>query len=412
MLAQFVAVRARTLALAVPLSTEDQLLQSMPDASPTKWHLAHTSWFFETFVLRQSVPDYRVYDAGYDALYNSYYNSVGALYPRAARGLVSRPALAEIQRYRAHVDAAVVAALEAQRLDEAALAVLELGVHHEQQHQELLLTDIQHALSLHPHAPAYRAPRTRQALAAPSLEFLSFEGGRKSLGTAPSSSESFSFDNETPRHDVLLQSYRLATRLVTNAEYFEFISAGGYRSPLLWLSDGWAAVVSGGWTAPLYWDTSLECRYTLEGRVPIDPAAPVCHVSLYEADAYARWAGARLPTEAEWEHAMQDAPVRGNLLESDVLMPLAAAPVAATELSQGFGDAWEWTSSAYSAYPGYAAASGALGEYNGKFMINQAVLRGGSCATPTTHIRATYRNFFPPHARWQFAGLRLAKDDR
>jgi ergothioneine biosynthesis protein EgtB len=407
----FDRVRATTVALARPLSAEDQLLQSMPDASPTKWHLAHTAWFFEAFVLRPHVPGYRPCPPEFEALFNSYYQSVGPLYPRAARGLVSRPGLADVMGYRAHVDAALGDALEAGQLDDEALAVVELGLHHEQQHQELLLTDIQHALSRNPLQPAYRDATPRAATPPLPLAYARFPGGMAQVGQ-PAGREygdAFCFDNETPRHAVLVPDYQLARRLVTNAEYRAFIDAGGYRDPLLWLSDGWAEVQQQGWQRPLYWTECCEQEFSLEGAVPLEPEAPVRHVSLYEADAFARWAGARLPTEAEWELAAAAQAVEGNFLESGALRPLGAR-AAGPAPTQLFGDAWEWTQSAYSPYPGYRPPPGALGEYNGKFMINQVVLRGGSCLSPRSHLRASYRNFFPPGARWQVSGIRLAKD--
>lgn len=409
--ARFEAVRATTVALARPLSVEDQLLQSMPDTSPTKWHLAHTAWFFEAFVLRPHVPGYRPYPPEYDALFNSYYQSVGPLYPRAARGLISRPGLADVMGYRQHVDAALGDALEAGGLGAEALAVVELGLHHEQQHQELLLTDIQHALSCHPRHPAYRGAAPRAGTPPVALSYARFAGGVAEIGVPAERQRraGFCFDNETPRHAVLTADYQLARRLVTNAEYRAFIDAGGYRDPLLWLSDGWAEVQRQGWQRPLYWSECGEREFSLEGDVPLDPDAPVRHVSLYEADAFARWAGARLPTEAEWELAAAARAVEGNFLESGALRPLGARPEEDAP-AQLFGDAWEWTQSAYSAYPGYRPPPGALGEYNGKFMINQVVLRGGSCLSPRSHLRASYRNFFPPGARWQVSGIRLAKD--
>jgi ergothioneine biosynthesis protein EgtB len=408
---RFDQVRATTVALAQPLSAEDQLLQSMPDASPTKWHLAHTAWFFEAFVLRPHVPGYQPYPPEYEALFNSYYQSVGPLYPRASRGLVSRPGLAEVMAYRRHVDAALGEALESGRLGVDALAVAELGLHHEQQHQELLLTDIQHALSCHPRHPAYRDPRPQPAPERVPLAWARFAGGTAEIGlpTDGGGRAGFGFDNETPRHAVLTADYQLARRLVTNADYRAFIDAGGYRDPLLWLSDGWAEAQRQGWQRPLYWAEGCEQEFSLEGDVPLEPDAPVRHVSLYEADAFARWAGARLPTEVEWELAAAAQAVEGNFLESGALRPRSAR-AGVHGPAQLFGDAWEWTQSAYSPYPGYRPPSGALGEYNGKFMINQVVLRGGSCFSPRSHLRASYRNFFPPGARWQLSGIRLAKD--
>ncbi len=420
--AGFQRVRAMTLELAQPLSSEDQLIQSMPDASPTKWHLAHTTWFFETFVLRAGLPDYRTFPGEWDALFNSYYHSVGPLYPRAARGLISRPGLAEVHAYRQHVDAALGTALDAGRLAAAALDIVELGLHHEQQHQELLLTDIQHALGCNPLHPAYRPISPSAALAragqsaasasASPLGFTRFSGGSVQIGAAAEHGRSsgFHFDNETPRHSVFADAFALANRPVTNAEFRAFIEAGGYRDPLLWLSDGWHEVQRAGWQHPLYWNADCDAAFSLEGELELDLQAPVSHISVYEADAFARWADARLPTEIEWEIAAGLQPVAGNFLESGALRPLPAARTDEPGVGQLHGDVWEWTQSAYAPYPGFRPASGALGEYNGKFMINQLVLRGGSCFSPQGHLRPTYRNFFPPATRWQVSGIRLAKD--
>jgi len=407
---QFIQTRGCTERLAEPLSAEDAAVQSMPDASPTKWHLAHTTWFFETFVLCP-VAGYRRYDEGFSLLFNSYYESLGERLPRHWRGMVTRPSLDVVLAYRRAITAAI-----ARRLDEPAgtsseaLAAIELGIHHEQQHQELILTDIKHLLSHHPSFPAYQAgPLPRSPAAAPSVagRFTRFDGGLVSIGHAGGA---FAFDNEGPEHRVFLRPYALSNRLVTNAEYLEFIADAGYRRPELWLSDGFRWLATEQVSAPLYWHCEAgesPRLFTLAGLVPLDPHEPVCHVSYYEADAYARWANARLPTEAEWEHAARSHPVDGNLLESGRLHPRAASHPADT---QCFGDAWEWTASAYAPYPGFRPLPGALGEYNGKFMCNQMVLRGGSCATPRQHVRASYRNFFPPPARWQFSGIRLAKD--
>jgi ergothioneine biosynthesis protein EgtB len=405
------ATRACTMELAAPLSAEDMQVQSMPDASPTKWHLAHTTWFFETFVLSRFDPAYVPFDPAFVYLFNSYYEAVGPRPARDARGMLTRPSLAEVRAYRAAVDArmtALVASAERGGRDAAAIAsVTALGLHHEQQHQELLLTDIHHALAASPLRPSYRARDAADVPArpAPALTFRAFEGGRATLGH---DGRGFAFDNETPRHDVLLEPFALGSRLVTCGEYRGFIDDGGYTRAELWLSDGWATAREHAWKAPLYWETKDGAwhDHSLRGLAPIDDAAPVAHVSFYEADAFARWAGARLPTEAEWEHAAAGVAVAGNLLESGALAPRAAG---LETLAQLFGDAWEWTASPYVAYPRYAPLPGALGEYNGKFMCNQMVLRGGSCFTPRSHVRATYRNFFPPHARWQMAGLRLAK---
>ncbi len=407
---RFRDVRGRTEVLRAPLSAEDCVAQSMDDASPTKWHLAHTSWFFETFVLEPAMPGYRPFDPQFRVLFNSYYQQVGPQHPRPRRGLLTRPSLDEVLAYRAHVDAQVLELLAhgAGRAEPLA-AVIELGLHHEQQHQELILTDAKHLLGSNPLRPAYRSQSpngTRAATAAP-LRWRRFPGGVREIGHE---GRAFSFDNERPRHAVLLQPFALATRLVTNAEFLAFIDDGGYTRPELWLSDGWAAVQTRGWSAPLYWERQEDgwAQFTLAGRRALSSDEPVCHVSLYEADAYATWAGARLPSEAEWETVACQVRVAGNLLDSDRLHP-APAP-RGDGVQQLFGDVWEWTRSAYAAYPGYRAPAGALGEYNGKFMCNQFVLRGGSCVTPATHIRATYRNFFPPDARWQFSGIRLARD--
>ena len=394
-------VRQQTLQLCAGLTAEDVMVQSMPDASPAKWHLAHTTWFFEQFVLARD-PRYRPRDPAWHYLFNSYYQSVGPMHARPQRGLLSRPSLDEVLAYRRHVDEALGAMLL--RGDGAApTAVIELGLQHEQQHQELLLTDILHAFWSNPLLPAYM-----QAAPAPttsvSLQFLAGGEGVVEIGHT---GEGFAFDNETPRHNTLLAPHALANRLVTNEEYAAFVHDGGYREPSLWLSDGWATVQNEGWQRPLYWRADLASAFSLAGVQALDPNAPVCHLSYFEADAFARWAGARLPTEAEWEAAATTLPAQGNLLEGIPHMPQAAQGKG---LLQMYGDAWEWTASPYVAYPGFRPLPGALGEYNGKFMCGQWVLRGGSCATPAGHVRASYRNFFPPQARWQFAGLRLAKD--
>jgi len=403
-------VRQRTEALAAPLSAEDCQVQSMPDASPVKWHLAHTSWFFETFVLECELPGYAAFHPAYRTLYNSYYNGIGAAHPRARRGLLSRPGLDEVMAYRRHVDAAIESLVEGQQLRAAVARMIELGIHHEEQHQELLLTDVKHMLSCNPLQPAYARRWPLAAVSPQPLAWQGWEGGVRPIGHGGTG---FHYDNETPRHRQFVAGFAIASRLVTNGEFAAFIEDGGYRRPELWLSLGWDAVRSEGWQAPLYWGRR-EGRwrvFTLQGEVEMDPHTPVCHVSLFEADAYARWAGARLPTEAEWEVAAADAPLAGNLLEVEALHPLPLADAGGDSPKQLFGDAWEWTSSAYGPYPGFRAAAGAVGEYNGKFMCNQYVLRGGSCATPRQHIRASYRNFFPPGARWQFSGIRLARDE-
>ena len=402
--ARFARIRARTLALCASLGAEDMLLQSMPDASPTKWHLAHTTWFFETFVLAHD-PAWKIRDPAWNYLFNSYYQSVGAMHARDRRGMLSRPSLEEVRDYRRRVDDGVAALL--QQSDDPALATLvELGLQHEQQHQELLLTDIKHAFWCNPLRPALLAP-----LAAPApapVAPLRFVSGREGIVEVGHRGDGFAFDNETPRHRTLLQPHALANRLVTNGEYLAFVREGGYREPGLWLSDGWATVQREGWRHPLYWQDDLASEFTLAGVRALDPAEPVCHLSYFEADAFARWTGARLPTEAEWESAAQAVPVEGNLQERGRFHPAPALGEA--DLLQMYGDVWEWTASPYVGYPGYRPLPGSLGEYNGKFMCGQWVLRGGSCATPGDHLRATYRNFFPPHARWQFAGLRLGQD--
>ena len=376
--------RRHSLDLAAPLSDADSSAQSMPDASPAKWHLAHTTWFFETFVLTPHVPGYRVFDPAYGFLFNSYYEAAGLRLRRDRRGLLTRPALAEVLAWRAHVDAALERALD--DLPDAARALITLGCHHEQQHQELLLTDLLHLFSENPLAPVYAEDAPFPAADADAHDWLAHPGGIVSIGHA---GDGFAFDCETPRHSVLLQPFALGSRLVTNAEWATFIDDGGYRTPTLWLSDGWAWVERGDVTAPLHWrrEDGGWSTMTLSGRQPVDAAAPTTHVSYFEADAFARWADARLPREAEWEAMAEN-----------------------TALSQMFGTCWQWTQSAYAAYPGFRPAAGAIGEYNGKFMCGQFVLRGSSCATPASHARPSYRNFFYPHQRWQFTGVRLAKD--
>jgi ergothioneine biosynthesis protein EgtB len=405
---QYRQVRNATLALCATLSAEDYVIQSMPDASPAKWHLAHTSWFFEEFVLQQANPQYAFHNRDYRFLFNSYYNAVGPMHTRASRGLLSRPTVAEVFAYREYVDDRMTELLE-QGLTADSARVVTLGLNHEQQHQELLLTDIKHLFACNPLLPAFTHHTPQPVRAAPVLTFRGFDGGLVEIGHQGAD---FTFDNELPRHRVFLQPFALASRPATNAEYLEFIHAGGYRNAALWLSDGWATVQREQWTRPAYWADSLHAEFTLNGGLrELDPHAPVCHLSCYEADAFARWAGARLPTEFEWEFASCVAapPAKGNFVESRHWHPIVSPPDDAP-LLQMFGDVWEWTQSAYSPYPGYRPAAGALGEYNGKFMVNQLVLRGGSCATPRSHIRPTYRNFFNPAARWQFSGVRLARD--
>ncbi len=395
--ARFVSVRARSLAITATLSAEDQCVQSMPDASPTKWHLAHTTWFFEAVVLVPHLPGYQPFDTRFFHLFNSYYESLGPRHPRPQRGLLTRPALAEVHAYREHVDGAMQRLLgDADALGREQIeALAELGLNHEQQHQELILTDILHALWCNPLLPAYLpadAPALRLAQAVDAPRWISMPGGVAPVGHA---GDGFAFDNERPRHPVLLAPYCIADRLVTCGEFARFVEDGGYERPALWLSDGWACVQAGGWKAPQYWiepgDPRVPARhwqvFGLNGARPLDPAAPVSQLSFYEAAAFAEWAGARLPTEFEWEAAF-DAP----------------------GITQMMGHAWQWTRSSYDPYPGFRPLAGAVGEYNGKFMVGQLVLRGGSCATPAGHTRPSYRNFFPPGARWQFSGLRLAQD--
>jgi dimethylhistidine N-methyltransferase len=406
---RFQAVRAGTLALTTSLSAEDQTVQSMPDASPVKWHLAHTTWFFETFLLIPFDPDYQPYDPLFGYLFNSYYETVGPRRPRPMRGLVTRPALSEVRAYRRYVDQAMTDLLARPVADGAELrSLLDLGLSHEQQHQELILMDVLHLFAQMPSRPAYRPLQASAAADPGPMNFVNFDGGLAWVGHA---GETFAFDNEAPRHQVLLQPFSLADRLVTNAEWLKFIEAGGYAHAEYWLSDGWAQVSAEGWSHPLYWVPGEDggwSEMTLGGLRPLDPHAPVAHVSYYEADAYARWAGKRLPSEAEWEHAADGQPVEGGFLDLDRLSP-AGAP-AQSGLRQMFGELWQWTRSPYAPYPGFAPGAGAVGEYNGKFMINQMVLRGGCCATPAGHVRATYRNFFYPHHQWAFTGVRLAAD--
>ncbi|WP_267083717.1 ergothioneine biosynthesis protein EgtB [Xanthomonas sacchari] len=402
-------VRARSRHLAAPLSEEDAMVQSMDDASPAKWHLAHTTWFFERFVLGAD-PAYRLHDPQWDYLFNSYYQSIGPAHARPHRGLLSRPSLTQVLDYRSEIETRVLAQLQAGTLEPQTLQILELGLQHEQQHQELLLTDIKHAFWRNPLGPAYRADLATQHAPASPLRWLQRDEQIGEIGAAPWPAHAgFAYDNESPRHRVLVPAHALASRPVSNAEYAEFIADGGYRTVGLWLSDGWARRCADDWQRPLYWHADGAREFTLGGWRERDPHAPVCHLSLFEADAFARWAGARLPTEAEWEQAAAGVAIVGNFVDTDALHPQSTAP-ADTGLQQLFGDVWEWTGSAYLPYPGFRPWSGTLGEYNGKFMNAQWVLRGGSCATPRDHIRASYRNFFPSDARWQFAGVRLAKD--
>ena len=432
--ARYLRTRATTLSLCRHLEPEDFVVQSMPDVSPTKWHLAHVTWFFEHFVLRPYARDYRPFDDFYDYLFNSYYYSVGQMHKRPERGLLSRPPVKEIIRYRLYVDEAMEKLLGGGAFDPEVARRTELGIHHEQQHQELLLTDIKHVFSCHPLKPAVHPELPRP----PARESQKHElvAGRAGIHEIGADSGAFCFDNELPRHRVLLTEHAIGSRLITNGEYREFIRDGGYKTSELWLSDGWAAVNARGWDRPLYWSEALDAEFTLGGVRELDVHAPVTHVSYYEADAFARWAGARLPTEAEWEVAAvardsvrdsrrdhdqdqdpdddQAAARRsgghevneGNLMESGYWQPAAAGPGE----RQFLGDAWEWTASAYLPYPGFRPLPGSLGEYNGKFMCNQMTVRGGSCVTAADHIRASYRSFFYPDARWQYLGIRLARD--
>jgi len=403
----YAGVRSCTMQLAAPLSAEDACVQSMPDASPAKWHLAHTTWFFETFLLERFEAGFKPFEAAFRVLFNSYYNGVGDKHPRPQRGLLTRPALARIHDYRARVDERMQSVLRVHGGNPQVRSLLALGLNHEQQHQELLLTDIKHLLSANPLAPAYQDRPASPAPAPAALDWIDFAGGVAAIGHRGAG---FAFDNETPRHEVLLRPYRLASRLVSNAEYLEFVEAGGYANPQTWLAEGWEWVVQNRLAQPLYWrraDGGWK-EFRMGGLLPLDAGTPVVHLSYFEADAYARWASARLPTEAEWEHAAARCDVAGNFADDGGFHPRAAA--GASGLRQMFGDAWEWTQSSYAPYPGFRIAEGAIGEYNGKFMVNQYVLRGGSCATPADHIRASYRNFFPTGARWQFSGIRLARD--
>ncbi|MBX9682185.1 MAG: ergothioneine biosynthesis protein EgtB [Hyphomicrobium sp.] len=405
------STRSLSVALAAPLSAEDMTVQATPDASPTKWHLGHTTWFFETFILQNYVKNYQLFDDQFNFCFNSYYESFGARQPRSSRGVLSRPSSDRVFAYRAHIDAKLDDLLANIGPESSSIAELvTLGINHEQQHQELLLTDILSLFAANPLRPAYQ-PRldAPHHPASADLRFVDFAGGIFDIGAAR---DTFSWDNETPRHQALVHDFQLADRLVTNREWLEFMADGGYRTPALWLSDGWTLVNAEGWIAPLYWEQCQGEWYamSLDGLHPIELDAPVCHVSYFEADAFTRWAGKRLPTEFEWEIASAATPSSGNTVGSKYLRPMACSKDAHAGLQQMFGDCWQWTQSAYLPYPGYRSPPGALGEYNGKFMVSQHVLRGASCVTPARHSRATYRNFFYPHQRWQFTGLRLARD--
>jgi ergothioneine biosynthesis protein EgtB len=403
--ARFTEVRAATDWIVEPLEPEDCVIQSMPDVSPTRWHLAHTTWFFEAFVLSRADADYEWVNDSFRYFFNSYYNALGRQFPRARRGVLSRPTVAEILAYRSEVDRRVAEALASGGLSAELLQVVEIGLHHEQQHQELMLTDLKHVLAQNPLFPAYGLTPGPEGEAG-KLGWRAFEGGVTPIGH---DGEGFAYDNEGPRHRVFLEPYELADRLASNGEYLAFLQDGGYERAELWLSAGWATITEQGWSQPLYWfkEGSDWMEFTLGGLQVLNLEAPVCHLSYFEADAFARWSNARLPTEFEWESASACAACAPNFLESRSLHPRPAG--SGTGLRQMYGDAWEWTSSSYGPYPGYRAPEGAIGEYNGKFMCGQYVLRGGSCATSETHIRPTYRNFFPPDARWQFAGVRLAR---
>ena len=422
------SVRETTESLCAPLLPEDHVVQSMPDVSPPKWHLGHTTWFFEQFLLRRFARGYAPFHERFGYIFNSYYESFGERVARDHRGALSRPSVQEVNNYRAYVDERMADLIET--VDEAnyseAAQLTELGLHHEQQHQELLVTDIKHIFATNPLRPVYRPCKPMSGMTGglppariPAGNWIAYEGGICELGAGE---DGFAYDNERPRHQALLREFRLRDRLVTCGEYLEFLEEGGYRNSLLWLADGWEKARSESWTAPLYWtkENGGWELMTLSGLRPLDPAEPVAHVSFYEAAAFARWAGKRLPTEAEWEHAaraMTTSPACGNFLEDGRLHPARYGQLRGMQtagsgrgLGQMFGDVWEWTGSAYLAYPGYRQDEGPLGEYNGKFMSNQMVLRGGSCATPRSHIRPSYRNFFPCDKRWQFTGIRLADD--
>jgi ergothioneine biosynthesis protein EgtB len=419
---RFDQIRKFTNALCAGLEPEDCVVQSMPDVSPTKWHLAHTTWFFETFILKKFVPGYRAEIPEYAYLFNSYYNAAGDMHRRDLRGLISRPTLSQAKRYRASIDSHIDDLLsnpDESLLDEIE-PILVLGIHHEQQHQELVVTDIKHVLAQNPLYPVFREPKTGGPTSATPgsqsspLQFIDFEEGIVGIGHE---GNGFAYDNEGPRHQALVPAFSLAARPITNGEYIAFIEDNGYSRPEFWLSLGWMTVNEQRWEAPLYWTKrdGAWWNFTLSGLRPVDQSEPVTHVSYFEADAYANWAGARLPTEFEWERAALSCPIEGNFVETELFHPVPVVSAVSADkpgrgLQQMFGDVWEWTRSAYSPYPGYRAAPGALGEYNGKFMCNQYVLRGGSCATSRTHIRRTYRNFFQPEKRWQFTGIRLARD--
>ena len=421
LLARFHQIRNFTNVLCLGLEPEDYVVQSMPDVSPTKWHLAHTTWFFETFILKKFLPGYRAEVPEYAYLFNSYYNAAGDMHRRDLRGLISRPTVKEAQRYRASIDShidALLSDIDEKLLDQVE-PILVLGIHHEQQHQELLTTDIKHVFAQNPLYPVFRKPKiSAESSAIPPQRFIEFEQATVAIGH---DGRGFAYDNEGPRHQALVPAFSIGSRPVTNGEYIAFIEDNGYTRSEFWLSLGWMTVNEQRWQAPLYWTKhdGAWWNFTLSGFRPVNKSEPVTHVSYFEADAYANWAGVRLPTEFEWERAASECTIEGNFAESEIFHPRSVAVASAVSadrpaqnqhLHQIFGDVWEWTRSAYSPYPGYRVAPGALGEYNGKFMCNQYVLRGGSCATSRSHIRRTYRNFFQPEKRWQFTGIRLARD--
>ncbi len=411
MLLRFEHVRSLSIRLVEPLSPEDMGAQSMPDASPAKWHLAHTTWFFETFILERFDPLHRPINAAFRSLFNSYYNTVGEQFPRPLRGVLTRPGVADVMTYRRETDLRIRTLLGEADADDLVelLEIMEIGLQHEQQHQELLLTDVKHLLSCNPLRPAYESRGHDDSAPAAPLRFIEHEAGIVEIGHA---GDTFAFDNESSRHRVFLEAFALADRLLTNETVIAFIEDRGYERSELWLDEGWSTAQRERWKMPLYWrrEDGVWLEYTLTGERPVDPHEPATHLSLFEADAIARWMGCRLPTEFEWERACANLPIRGNFVEDGLLHPITASDDPDTSIRQAFGDCWEWTASQYRPYPGYRPPAGALGEYNGKFMCNQFVLRGGSCATSRSHIRATYRNFFHPSARWQFAGVRLARD--
>ncbi|MCA0987474.1 ergothioneine biosynthesis protein EgtB [Guptibacillus algicola] len=414
LLTSYHTIREMTTTLVQPLETEDYTIQSHADVSPPKWHMAHTTWFFETFILKKHNDSYSSFHEEFEYLFNSYYESVGSFYPRHARGLLSRPSINKVKQYRKDIDEEIETLI--QSLDETKLAevagLIEIGLHHEQQHQELLMTDIKYNFSINPLKPVYRDRKAKTHSEATPLEWASFNGGLVEIGI--DEGDDFSFDNERPVHKVWLEPYELATKTVTNEEYLAFMEDGGYERAEFWLSDGWTTVKNEGWKAPLHWEKKDGAWYTftLHGFVPVNNEEPVTHISYYEAEAYASWAGKRLPTEAEWEVAVRDQPISGNFVEDGIYHPVAATKKDEGLIKKAYGDVWEWTKSPYMAYPGNKPLDGALGEYNAKFMSSQMILRGGSCVTSQSHIRPTYRNFFGPEKRWQFTGIRLAGDVR